>query len=193
MIITRFVLAVFYLVYLSFVAHAEDKKQQASEKTTAASASPSVPIGVIDVMRLVSQSEAGKSISAQLESRAKALQAEATSVEQSLLKEENAIVAEQAKLKPEEFEAKRKAFEAKVNATRDSLLKKNNALEQARSNALSELQKHIASISANIADQKKLRLIVDRASVVIVEQNLDVTAEALQQLNAKVKSIKVGG
>jgi outer membrane protein len=176
------------LLFIALPVNAEDKKSVPAPQTDS-----SISIGVIDVVRLVSQSDAGKSISSQLEARAKSLQAEAASIEKSLMAEEQTLVAEQAKTKPADFEPKRKAFEAKINSTRESLLKKNQALENARAKALSELQKHIANISANIADQKKLRIIIDRASVVIVEQNLDVTAEALSQLNAKVKSIKVGG
>ena len=141
-----------FIVALSFCAlpvHAEDKKTEA-----APASSPSISIGVIDVMRLVSQSDAGKSISSQLEARAKSLQSEAASLEKSLMAEEQALVAEQAKTKPADFEPKRKAFESKVSSTRASLLKKNQALETARANALSEF-KSISLVSVQISLIKK--------------------------------------
>lgn len=160
---------------------------------TAPAATNTLPIGVVDVARLVSESDAGKSIIAQLNARSRALNDEAKSIEASLLKEQSAIAAQQSSLKPQEFQAKAKEFDAKIAANRDNLIKKNAALETARLTALKQLQQYIAKISANIAEKKGLRLILDRAAVVIVEQGIDVTADALQQLNASVKSVKVGG
>lgn len=167
--------------------------QPAATPAPAAAPQPSISIGVIDVMRLVAESTAGKSIMSQLDTRAKAIENETKTIEQALIKEEDAIVAAKPSLSAEDFEKKRVAFETNLNASRESINKKSGALEQDRAKALAQLQQYIAKVSATIAEQKKLRMIIDRASVVIVEQNLDVTNEALTQLNASVKSIKVGG
>lgn len=167
--------------------------QPSATAAPAVAPQPSISIGVIDVMRLVAESTAGKSIMTQLDTRAKAIDNETKTIEQALIKEEDAIVAAKPSLSAEDFEKKRVAFETKLNASRESINKKSAALEQDRAKAFAQLQQYIAKVSATIAEQRKLRIIVDRASIVIVEQNLDVTNEALTQLNASVKSIKVGG
>jgi Skp family chaperone for outer membrane proteins len=186
-------LLVIAILLFPLTAIAESTPPAATAPVTPTVTSPTIGIGVIDVMRLVSESEAGKSIMTQLDARGKSLESEASTLEKSLLAEENSILAQQGKIPPAEFEAKSKAYQTKLDGVRQSLQTKQANLEKLRVNALSQLQQHIAKISANIADQKKLRVIIDRASVVIVEQNLDVTSEALKQLNASVKSIKVGG
>jgi Skp family chaperone for outer membrane proteins len=92
-------------------------------------------------------------------------------------------------MKPEEFETKKKAFEAEFTKANENLRKKVTDLDNQRKKALHTLQENVAKVTADIADEKKIKLVVDRELVVIVDQTLDLTAEVLKKLDERVKSI----
>ena len=149
-------------------------------------------IGIIDTRKIVDESAAGKSLSAQLKTRQDALQKEASAFEQKLKAEEQEIVSKRKDMKPEEFDAKKKAFEQEFMKSRQAILTKSSDLDTLRKKALAELQKNLAKASADVADEKKLQLIVDRQFVILAEEKMDITAEVMKKLDASVKSIPLG-
>ena len=92
-------------------------------------------------------------------------------------------------MKAEEFEAKKKAFESEFIKSNESMRKKVTDLDKQRKQALHTLQENIAKVSADIADERKIQMVVDRELVVIVDQSLDLTEEALKRLDAQIKNI----
>lgn len=146
-------------------------------------------IAVVDIQRLLTESLAGKSLQSQLKERRDSLQGEATAIEKKLKGEEQTIIKKRADLSPEEFEKKKKDFESSVLSSRKKILEKSNSLDDDRKEALGKLRDGIAKAAADIADEKKYKLVVDRQFVVLVEKSLDVTDEVLGRLNDQVKSI----
>jgi outer membrane protein len=199
---TFFTVAIAFVCFAS-MAFAQDQKQtpaQAQVQTQAPQSAPtaSAPvapvvagtrIGVVDMMGLVEKSEAGKSILAQMKSRTGILDQEAAGFEKQILTEEQAVRERMKGLNMEQKKAETKAFEQKFSKTRDELLKKTEQLEQSRQKAMSSLQNHIAQITAEIAAERKIQLVIDREFIVISENALDLTPEVLKRLNAKVTSI----
>lgn len=148
-------------------------------------------IAVLDVQKLLAESLAGKSLQEQLKARRDTLQGEASAIEKKLKGEEQSIIKGRASLEPEEFEKKKKTFESDVLSSRKEILKKSNELDEARKEALTKLRNGIAKAAADIADEKKFQLVVDRQFVVLVEQSLDITDLVLAKLNDQVKSISL--
>lgn len=148
-------------------------------------------IGVLDMRKLVEESEAGKNIATQLKTRRDAIQKEANDFEKKLKDEEQAILKNRATMKQEEFETKKKAFEQEYVNSRDAIFKKTNDLETDRKKALAQLQTGIAKAAADVADAKKLQVILDRTAVVIAEQTMDITADVMKKLNETVKTVSV--
>jgi Skp family chaperone for outer membrane proteins len=146
-------------------------------------------VAVLDMRRLVDESDAGKSIGEKLSARHDSLQKEASEYEKKIRDQEKSLLQERKKLKPEEFETKKKEFEKNFKDSREKILKKSNDLEAARRKAVNQLQTHIAEITADIADTRKLDLVVDRDAVVISAKNIEITDEVLKRLNEKVKDI----
>lgn len=159
----------------------------------AASVSPAIAaeskIGIVDLRKVIEESEAGKNIASQLKSRQEAIQKEASEFEKKLKAEEQDILAKRKDLKPEEFTEKKKAFEQDFLKSRQTVMTKSSELDASRKQALSELQKNIAKVSADIAKEKKLELIIDRQFVILAEEGMDISADVMAKLNASVKSI----
>ncbi len=151
-----------------------------------------VSIGIIDTRKIVDESAAGKNLAAQLKTRQESLQKEAGAFEQKLKAEEQDIIAKRKEMKPEEFDAKKKAFEQEFMKSRQTILTKSSDLDSVRKKALAELQKNLAKAAADIADEKKLSMIVDRQFVILAEESMDITAEVMKKLNETVKEIPLG-
>jgi outer membrane protein len=162
---------------------------RAEEEKAAEKAKPVFPIAVLDMQQVVESSSAGKSILSQLKSRREALQKEASSLEKKLREEEQKLIQGRKEMKPEDFEKKKKEFEAEFAKDRQTILKKSSELENSRKAALRNLRDQIGKVSADLADERKYMLIVDREFVVITEQSMDVTAEVLKRLNETVKTV----
>ena len=64
-------------------------------------------------------------------------------------------------------------------------------LEYGVSVALNVLKKSAAQVVSDIAKERKLSMIFLKDSVVIAEKSLDITAEALKRLDAKITKIPV--
>ncbi len=176
----RYLTLLFVLLFLlPFTAQAEEKK----------SAAAPIPIAVLDTRAVLEQSSAGKSISSQLNSRRESLQKEGAAFEKKVRDTEASLAKQRKDIEKEEFEKKRKGFEQEFVKTRQDILKKGNGLEQARRTALGKLQNEVAKISADIAEEKKILLVIDRESVVIGHESLDITKEVIARLNKSMQSV----
>lgn len=146
-------------------------------------------IAAVDVRKVIQDSEAGKSIQAALKTKRDVLQKEANAFEKKMREEEQKLIQERKTAKAADFEAKKKAFEENFVKTRQSIMKKTSDLDNQRKVALRKLQENIGKVTADIADKQKIKIVVDREMVVIVDQTLDLTDEVLAGLNARVKNI----
>lgn len=149
-------------------------------------------IGIIDTRKIVEESSAGKNLAEQLKKRQDALQKEASDFEKKLKEEEQSIISKRKTMKPEEFDAKKKAFEQEFMKSRQTILTKSGELDTLRKSALAVLQKNLAKASADVADEKKLQLIVDRQFVILAQEDMDITDEVMKKLDATVKTIPLG-
>lgn len=155
----------------------------------ASTAQAETTIAVVDVRKLVEESAAGKSIHVELKAKRDALQKEANAFEKKMREQEQALIKTRKDTKAEDFETKKKAFEEDFVKTRQSILKKTTDLDNQRKNALRTLQENIAKVTADLADEKGIKLVLDRELTVIVDQSMDLTDQALKALDARVQTI----
>ena len=150
-----------------------------------------VKIGVVDVERILVQSAAGISIEKQLTARRELFQKEFSARENNLMAAQKTLVERKNDLSAEEFSAQRKSFETQLLETRNLFKKRRSALDKGLGNALGSLRKHLVQVTAEVADQQGITVVLTRDSVVIVEKEMDITEDVLFQLNAKVSQINL--
>ncbi len=162
----------------------------ASAEEAAAKSSVSA-IGVVDVQLLMTESEAAKSVQAQLEKQRESFQSEISKYEREVKDLEAALVKAQADKKEDEFNKKRGELQKKAEEAKAMVNKRRQALEKATSDAMQSLRKEIVKISAEVAEKKKLDLIITRNNVVLATKDMDITDQVMTQLNKQMKDIKL--
>ena len=64
-------------------------------------------------------------------------------------------------------------------------------ISKQRSKARNELLKNLNPIIQEYMQEKKIRMVVDKKSLLLADENLDITKEILGRLNKKLKSINL--
>ncbi|HPQ50838.1 MAG: OmpH family outer membrane protein [Alphaproteobacteria bacterium] len=147
-------------------------------------------IAVLDLELVVQKSDAGKGVQAEIKKREDSMMTAAKAFRKTLKEKEQKLIADRkAGQDDAAFGKAKNDFEAEVKKSQQSMIEKNNALEKSKHEALKAIQEQIAKVTADIADERKLQIVVDRKFVVIAEQKLDITDEVLKRLNAALKSV----
>ena len=71
---------------------------------------------------------------------------------------------------------------------------RNNILEQVskqRTKARNELLKNLNPILKDYMKEKKIRIVLDKKSILLADENLNITNDIMKLLNQKLKSIKL--
>ena len=145
----------------------------------------------LDFKYILNQSDAGKKAQTYLRNKLdngiKALQKK----EKAIQEEERKIIQQKKVISAEEY--KKKVTNLRKNVS--SLQKERNELLESvakqRSKARSELLKNLNPIMKEYMKANNIRMIVDKKSLLLADENLDLTQEIIKVLNSKLKSIKL--
>jgi Skp family chaperone for outer membrane proteins len=159
--------------------------------TLALPAQAQMMIAVVDMQQILSESDAAKDILAQLKTHREKLEREVKAIEESLKKDEQALVKAKDTAKPEDFAKSRQAFEKKLVDSRGKVQKQRKEADAAFNQAIGELRGHILTAVTELATEKKIQLVITKQNVVIGDKGLEITGDVMTKLNAKVKTIKV--
>ncbi len=153
------------------------------------SAKADTPIAVIDLVKIVETSAAGKDLQSKFKAKKDAVQKEAVSYEKDLKDKEQTLLKDSKTMDKKAFSEKKSGFEKALMKKREELLSKNRDLEKSKNQALKSIQSKVAQICASIAEEKKIQVILDRSAVVIAQQSLDITGEVIKKLDEDMKSV----
>lgn len=148
-------------------------------------------IAVVDVEMVLNESKAGKSIQKQLTDRREAFQQEFAEKENKLVESEKELIEEKKNISPEEFEKKRLEFEQQLQETRNLFQKRRSSLDKGLGSALAELRQNVVQVTAEVADKNEFQVVLTRDSVVIVQKEMNITAQVLESLDKKIQTIKL--
>lgn len=173
------------LIYSLMILLTSGGVASAADKPVAAPTS----IAVVDVRALLTESSAAKNIQEQIKKQRDAFLADLGKEEKELREQEKNLVEEQGKLPAEEFEKKRKSFEEKLLTTRRDAQTKKRDLEVAAGKATEKLRNEITKVVQKIADEKGYNLVISAQDVLIGADSLNITDEAMKDLNDAVSKI----
>ena len=148
-------------------------------------------IGIVNVAKIMQDSKAANSVRSQLQTKQKSFQAELDAKEKDLLAEDQSLVKQKDKVDKDAFDKKVKAFKEKAADAQRQVQEKKASLDKAFTAALDEIQKNVLDITKQVANEKKLNLVVSSAQVLYGDPSLDITDEVLKRLDAKLSNVPV--
>ena len=145
----------------------------------------------LDFKYILNESVAGKKAQNYLKNKLDKGIKELKVKEQKLQEEEKQIIQQKKIIKPEEYKSKVDSLRSKVS----NLQKERNKLLQdvatQRSKARSELLKNLNPLIEEYMKEKNFRMVVDKKSLLLADQNLDITKDIMERLNKKLKSLNI--
>ena len=148
-------------------------------------------IRYVDFKYVLNESKAGKEaqnyLKKKLDNGIKDLKAK----EKSIQDEEKKLIQQKKLISAEEYKKQVKALREKVSSLQT---KRNNLLDtvaKQRAKARSELLKTLNPIIKDYMTQNTIRLVLEKKSILLADEKLNITKEITDLLNKKLKSIKL--
>ena len=152
---------------------------------------PDTNVGVVDLNYILSESDAAIDAAKQIEDIAKQIEDEIKNADQSMIDEQNELIESQQIMAPAAFDEKRKEYENKAqnyNITRqEKLMSVDRIVSESRNEVLNALK----PILEEISNDKGITVLLEKNSVLLNAENMDITEEALKALNKKLPNIEV--
>ncbi len=145
----------------------------------------------LDFKYVLNESVAGKDaqnfLKNKLDNGIKKLQ----SKEKTIKDEEKKLIQQKKVISAEEYKKQVLALREKVSSLQKE---RNNLLDQVskqRAKARSELLKNLNPIIKEYMEEKKIRMVLDKKSMLLADEKLNITKDIIDILNKKLKKIKL--
>ena len=145
----------------------------------------------VDFKYILNQSNAGKKAQEDLKSKLNNGLKSLKDKEKKIQEEEKKIIQQKKLVTPEEYKKKVSELRKKVSSLQKERNKLLENISKARSKARNELLKNLNPILSDYMKTNKIRVILDKKSILLADENLDLTDKIIKVLNTKLKSIKI--
>jgi|TARA_B100001093_G_scaffold278640_1_gene266304 outer membrane protein len=145
----------------------------------------------IDFSKVLNQSTAGKKAQDFLKKKFASEKNRFKKTEESLKKEETQLISQKKIITSEEYSKKVEALRKKVSNLQNEKRKSINDIAKLRSQAKNQLLKALNPIIKKYMEDNKIRLVLDKKSILLGDQNLEITKQIIEILNKEVKSLKL--
>ena len=145
----------------------------------------------LDFKSILNESEAGKKAQDFLKKKLDNGFKELKNKEKKLQEEEKKIIEQKKLIKPEEYKSKVVSLRKDVSSLQKDRNKLLEEVSKQRSKARSQLLKNLNPIIEEYMKEKKIRMVIDKKSLLLADQNLDITKDILDRLNKKLKSVNI--
>jgi Skp family chaperone for outer membrane proteins len=152
---------------------------------------PGAVVAVIDYQRVLREAAAAQSIRAQIEARRKAYQEEISREEQRLHEVDKAFAKQRSVLSPEAFAQKRSEFEKEVAEVQRLVQERRRELDRLSAAGLNEVKNALIAIVTSMAEERGFNLVLPSSEVLFFARTLDLTAEVLARLDAKLPDLRL--
>jgi Skp family chaperone for outer membrane proteins len=152
---------------------------------------PNTSIGIIDINRVLTESNAAKDAAKQIEKIQNKSEEDSKKEDELIIKEREKLIEQQSVMAPEAFEVKVADFEKKVQTyqieRQEKLRKLDRMVQAARANILDEVK----PIINDYATELGITVILEKNAVVMSADDMDMTDQVIEILNKILPKIKV--
>jgi Skp family chaperone for outer membrane proteins len=145
----------------------------------------------IDFKFILNESDAGKKAQSFLKNKLEKGVKNLKNKEIEIQEEEKKIIQQKKVISPEEYKKQVESLRTKVSSLQKDRNKLLESVAKQRAFAKQELLKSINPIISDYMKEKKIRMVVNKKSLLLADENLDLTKIIMKILNTKLKSINL--
>ena len=145
----------------------------------------------LDFKYILNESVAGKKAQDFLKNKLKKGIENLQSKEKKLQEEEKKIISQKKIISAEEYKKQVTTLRGKVSGLQKERNQLLENVSKQRTKAKNELLKNLNPIIKDYMKEKKIRMVIDKKSILLADENLNITEEIIELLNKKLKSIKL--
>ena len=152
---------------------------------------PNTSIGVLDLNKVLVEAEAAKKAAEEIDEIAKKIEEDLKDSEEDLVKEQNKLIEAQTIMAPEAFESKRKEYEDKVQNFSVTRQQKLLSVERLIENSRNVILDNLKPILENISETKGITVLLEKSTVLLNAETMDITDLVIKNLNKELPKIEV--
>ena len=152
---------------------------------------PFTSIAIVDLNLILTDSKAAKNATEQFEAIQKSTEDEIVASDKEMLDERNRLIEQQSVIAPEAFELKAKDFEKKLQNYNTEKQAKLRKLEGVLQKARNDILENVKPILEELSQELGVTVILEKNSVLLSANNMDITNDIVKKLNKKLPKIKV--
>ena len=145
----------------------------------------------VDFKYILNQSTAGKKTQSYLKKKLNDGIEKLKDQEKAIQEEEKKIIEQKKVISSDEYKKKVTALRKKVTNLQQNRKTLFDSVADQRAKAKKEILQNLNPIIKDYMKENKIRMIVDKKSILLADENLDLTKEITKLLDKKLKSIKL--
>ncbi len=145
----------------------------------------------IDYTKVLNQSKAGADAQQKLKNKFESESKKFLTEEENLKKQENELISQKKIISNEDYQKKLDELRKKVAKLQNDKQNSLNEIAKARALAREELVRNVNPILKTYMEENKIRLVIDKQSVILGDTTLEITDKIIELLNQKLSSIKI--
>ena len=145
----------------------------------------------VDFKYILNESKAGKEAQIYLKKKLTNGIKQLKDKEKAIQKAEKKIIEQKKLLSAEEYKKKVTDLRNQVASLQKERNNLMDSVAKQRAKAKSELLKNLNPIIQDYMKEKKIRMVIDKKSILLADEKLDLTKEIIEILNKKLTSIKL--
>ena len=145
----------------------------------------------IDYVKILNTSKPGADVQKKLQNKFKSESKKFAKLETDIRKEEAEIISQKKVLSKEEYTKKVEALRKKVTDLQKDKQKSSQNISMTRNKARQDLLKAVNPIIKKYMEDNKIRIIINKQSVVMGDTTLEITDKIIAILNKELQPIKI--
>ncbi len=145
----------------------------------------------VDFKYILNESDAGKKAQTSLKKKLNDGIKKIQNKQKNIQEEEKKIIQQKKVISAEEYKKKVQSLRNTVSSLQKEKSALIESISQQRAKARNVLLKNLNPILTEYMKEKKIRMVVDKKSLLVADENLDITKDIITLLNKKLKTIKL--
>ena len=152
---------------------------------------PNTSIGILDLNRVLLDAKAAKKAAEEIDKIAKKIENDLLISDEDMINEQNKLIEAQSIMAPEAFEIKKKEYEEKVRNYNIERQNKLFSVEKLVESSRNEILDKLKPILENMSESKGITVILEKGTVLLNAETMDITDEVIKTLNKELPKIEV--